>query len=73
MSLNVEKVYCACRICTAKWFCDTNPASCPRCGGDQVIATRAVPPWLRRNPRRRLNATPSSVDGGAPGTPEKDL
>ena len=51
-----KKVYCACKACTAKWFCDAPTATCPRCGSDQVSRTRATPPWLneRSTQERRL-------------------
>ncbi len=41
-----DKIYSACEVCTAKWFCDTEVTTCPRCGSDQISRTRAKPPWL---------------------------
>jgi|GEM_PF-2464708 len=73
MGIDVPQVYCVCGICTAKWFCDTKPTSCPRCGRDQVNATRAVPPWLRRNPERKLGAAGTKDEGAAVASTGKDV
>ncbi|MBU1985346.1 hypothetical protein KJ815_13185 [bacterium] len=43
---STNQIYCACKVCTAKWFCDTETTTCPRCGSDQVSRTLAKVPWL---------------------------
>lgn len=44
----VHTVYSTCRSCTAKWFAPRPLGTCPRCGDDHVMHTKAMPPWPNR-------------------------
>lgn len=51
--------YVACLDCTAKFFADSIPTCCPRCGAEQLLVDRQTQPWRRANVR---TATPQGCD-----------